>query len=288
MNSFRSEQVTLVTKWKEVLTNIKILERARVSKPSDEFGAYADLIKKGTCFVVYGSHERIGFAPSKFVGYASNKLSEHSDKQHRDGRETNRALRAIIGRAPESNRVVDSMYRRFCSDLGFQPNKKGTFGAPRKFWVSDEAYEVVDSSVVEIIQNDQSLSATEKQQLVKARVGQGQFRKGLIELWGGCCLTGCTANELLRASHIKPWSAGDNRERLDPYNGLLLTPNADSLFDRGYITFSDDGVLIISKRLSPKARTALLAGCDKRIPIRENNRPYLEYHRSHRFLDSVS
>jgi 5-methylcytosine-specific restriction protein A len=65
-----------------------------------------------------------------------------------------------------------------------------------------------------------------------------------------CRLTGITDLRFLRASHIKPWSkCADGSERVDGSNGLLLSPHADFLFDRGWITFEDDGALICSDHL---------------------------------------
>ncbi|QDV39293.1 HNH endonuclease [Tautonia plasticadhaerens] len=67
---------------------------------------------------------------------------------------------------------------------------------------------------------------TERRALVLSRVGQGQFRDSLMSVWGGrCAVTGLDLPVLLRASHIKPWRDSDNRERLDAYNGLLLSPS---------------------------------------------------------------
>jgi hypothetical protein len=92
---------------------------------------------------------------------------------------------------------------------------------------------------------------TEREALRLARIGQGQFRTGCMEVWiGRCALTGVAIPEVLRASHIKPWHKSTNFERLDPYNGLLLAAHLDALFDRHLISFAANGSLIVSKRLS--------------------------------------
>lgn len=83
---------------------------------------------------------------------------------------------------------------------------------------------------------------TTREALIKARVGQGQFRKDLMKMWNGrCCATGLSEPSLLRASHIVPWSQANNAERLDPYNGLLLSPAYDAAFDAHLITLLPDG-----------------------------------------------
>ena len=76
---------------------------------------------------------------------------------------------------------------------------------------------------------------TEREAIVKARVGQGDFREALLSRWGGCAITGINRADLIRASHIKPWRYSTNSERLDPFNGLLLLPQYDpGLFTRSW------------------------------------------------------
>src|SRR5204863_4180739 len=100
---------------------------------------------------------------------------------------------------------------------------------------------------------------TEAERLVIQRVGQDVFRKALLEYWGGRCpITGIDQPELLRASHIKPWSdCLTDAERLDVFNGLLLAAHLDAAFDAALITFEDDGNLILSTRLTGRSRAAL-------------------------------
>ena len=72
-------------------------------------------------------------------------------------------------------------------------------------------------------------STTEREAVVKQRIGQQMFRNGLMTLWHGrCAISGLDVPELLRASHAKPWAAGTDEERLDFYNGLLLSANLDA------------------------------------------------------------
>lgn len=86
-------------------------------------------------------------------------------------------------------------------------------------------------------------SATQTEALAQQRLGQARYRAALMALWNGACaLTGVDIPELLRASHAKPWSDASDRERLDPFNGLLLEVRFDQLFDQGLISFNDDGI----------------------------------------------
>lgn len=119
-----------------------------------------------------------------------------------------------------------------------------------------------------------------------ARRGQGIYRSSLLETMPICCFTGLADTVLLRASHIKPWRNCDNEERLDPYNGLILTPTYDVLFDKGLISFYDDGRLLISSYLSSEISDVLLLeeGVTYNIFNVHNLRsPYLEYHRKYIF-----
>jgi hypothetical protein len=149
----------------------------------------------------------------------------------------------------------------------------------------DEAIERLDQRLEDAIKNDTSIDETEREAIVKARRGQGRYRKNLEQLESCCRITGVTDKRLLRASHIKPWrSCQTNQERLDGHNGLLLTPNADHLFDKGYISFEDDGRILISARIDRRQFELLgiqdgLAG----KTFSEQQAVYLSFHRSEVF-----
>jgi hypothetical protein len=98
----------------------------------------------------------------------------------------------------------------------------------------------------------ENLLQTEKESLVLSRRGQGTFRRRVQLFEEGCRVTGVTAEKLLVASHIKPWAAADDAERLDGNNGLFLSPHVDRLFDKGYITFTKNGRLEVSPLLDPE------------------------------------
>jgi predicted restriction endonuclease len=110
-----------------------------------------------------------------------------------------------------------------------------------------------------------------------------------MEYWGGrCAVTGLDVGELLRASHIKPWARCESdAERLDVYNGLLLAPHLDALFDRGLITFSDEGNLTCSSQLSEHQWGLVGVGNVERCvrSLTDEHRKYLRWHRSEVFRD---
>ncbi len=110
--------------------------------------------------------------------------------------------------------------------------------------------EVLDDAIERRVAADMALEETVRASVIQARRGQGRFRKNVEALERSCRLTGITNPTLLKASHIKPWRlCSTAAERLDGMNGFLLTPDADLLFDRGFISFSDDGEVLVSPRV---------------------------------------
>ncbi len=129
-----------------------------------------------------------------------------------------------------------------------------------------------------------NLPTSEREAIVKARRGQGRFRKYLIKYWDGCAVTGCREESLLIASHIKPWKHSSLKEKIYPYNGLLLTPSLDAAFDGGYISFDNEGSILISERLTSVDADALAIHAEMRLRrIEPEHREYLEYHRKQIF-----
>ena len=124
--------------------------------------------------------------------------------------------------------------------------------------------------------------ATEREQLARARIGQGKFRKDLMQVWSSrCAVSAVERPELLRASHIKPWSSSNNKERLDPANGLLLSAVYDAAFDALLISFDDDGIITFSSDFPHAAGTA--AGINptaKLSVVTDAMKDYLAEHRA--------
>ena len=126
---------------------------------------------------------------------------------------------------------------------------------------------------------------TTREALARARVGQGVFRSQVLKIWGSrCCVTGSRMHDAIRASHIKPWCASTNQERLDPNNGLPLIATLDALFDAGLITFEPGGKLLISERVDAGERNLLgLIACTLARKPSDQTAKYLAYHRQHVF-----
>ncbi|CAG0983722.1 hypothetical protein MTYP_01903 [Methylophilaceae bacterium] len=129
-----------------------------------------------------------------------------------------------------------------------------------------------------------NIGETEKEQLIKARIGQGLFRQNVMAIESKCRVTGVGETSFLVASHIKPWRDADNQERLDGNNGLLLSPHVDKLFDGGWITFTSEGEMLLA---DPSLNQLIQAwGIDPKVNVgrfTKKQANYLEYHRNEIF-----
>ena len=132
-----------------------------------------------------------------------------------------------------------------------------------------------------------NLSPTQREAIVQARVGQGLFRRNVAHIETRCRLTGVTEPTHLRASHTKPWRASSDQERLDGENGFLLTPTVDHLFDRGFLSFEDNGELLISPVAQRGTLERMGIPCSRVCNVgtfSTGQKEFLSYHRDNVFL----
>jgi len=147
--------------------------------------------------------------------------------------------------------------------------------------VSDEVIAIeIDKQIDKV-----PVEGKDKMAYIKSRVNQGIFRDKLLERYDECCMCKIRDPHLLVASHIKPWAACEPKEKLDDDNGLLLCPNHDALFDKGYITFDDNGYVIVSDQLNQTDKKCMNLEDIKLLYLTEGNKKYLEYHRTNIFLN---
>jgi HNH endonuclease len=111
--------------------------------------------------------------------------------------------------------------------------------------------EVEEAAEERRIEQRAYIDQSQRQALIKAMHGQGPFRENVEKVEQRCRVTGLQDRRHLRAGHIKPWCKSDDREKLDGNNGLLFSPHLHHLFDRGHISFSDMGELLVSSHLNP-------------------------------------
>jgi hypothetical protein len=138
-------------------------------------------------------------------------------------------------------------------------------------------------SIVTVVTDTVEVTETDKEQVIKSRIGQSTFKKALLDIEQKCRLCGIRDKSFLVASHIKPWSKSNHQERLDVNNGLLLCPNHDSLFDKGYISFEDDGIIMISDRLDEATKVFLNINESMNIRMNQSQQQYVKWHREYTF-----
>lgn len=139
------------------------------------------------------------------------------------------------------------------------------------------------------LRTDANVPETTRKAIVLARRGQGLFKQRVMEIERACRITGVSRQEHLRASHCKPWRDATNDERLDGENGLLLTPNADHLFDRGFIGFEDNGDVLVSPVAHVDSLNRMGLNSSRVINVghfSEGQRRYLDFHRENVLLRS--
>lgn len=150
------------------------------------------------------------------------------------------------------------------------------FGEEEHPYVVEREEEQIEEAIID---------KSEKTQLIKARIGQGEYRKNLLSLCPFCPITLISDDRLLIASHIKPWVSSNDFEKTDPLNGFMLTPTFDRLFDRGFLSFTNDKKTMLSPFLSNMTYSKLNIADNKTIAHlpTEGREAYLEYHRKNIF-----
>lgn len=190
------------------------------------------------------------------------------------------------GKIINKEQLIDLMGYNYFSAQSPRYFEYNLFEKVRDFGLNlNKEKEIIQIKIKDIKFNDLKdiKDASEKNAIIKIRIGQSSFRKQLINKYEKCCICGIRNRNLLIASHIKPWSkCSTNKEKVDyESNGLLLCSQHDKLFDRGYISFNDNGKIIISSILDKKEYELLniSSSFKLRINIKTKMKSYLKYHR---------
>jgi hypothetical protein len=251
---------------------------------SNERRLHARSMKNVKYFVVVNVDEQLVFAPGNFSTYRDNSSATHRGIGDRSGGEPVRIISKILQEPMRSGdpgyELIDESYIAYCTEFGVTPSRHFQ---DRSYWVIDRdgSADAEIEKDIEEVKRDPTLSATEKDALIKARRGQGRFRSSLKKRWGhACAVTGCKQNEILRASHIKGWKHSRHEERRDSRNGLLLSANLDALFDNKLISFEDNGEMIVSMRITIEERTRLGIPLKLRLPLCAEEKAFLNWHRT--------
>lgn len=199
-------------------------------------------------------------------------------------------LSDLLGVKPEQTRKGQPIWTLAICDASEETDSHGHFQWVLKDAVASalEKLGIVTPVVVDNIfqeleekrNNLETLSQKNREATIQARIGQGLFRERLINHWEGCSVTGFDNTNLLIASHIKPWRNCTFPEALSMTNGLLLLPNIDLAFDRGFVSFDATGKIIFSPQFSDEDASAL--GISRSMKLRwchPQHEEFLEYHR---------
>jgi putative restriction endonuclease len=141
------------------------------------------------------------------------------------------------------------------------------------------------NEVVDIARSS-NIPATEKYEQIKRRIGQQRFRREVMDFFNNRCAI--TSSKLLvRASHIKPWAKATDEDRLNPSNGLALSPLYDAAFDAGLISFRDNGEIILSPFNTQDLLELGIKGNEKIHSISEEHTLFLSWHRQNLFKAGI-
>lgn len=138
-----------------------------------------------------------------------------------------------------------------------------------------------ESELMSVIK-EARLDATSKRSEINVRLGQHRFRRMVLARWNSCCaVTG--ADIFINASHIKPWRDSSNFDRINPDNGIALSPLYDKAFDQGYISFADDGMLLVAEKFRERLTRLGMNLVVKISELTEDSQPFLKHHRQYIF-----
>ena len=246
------------------------------------------LVKPGDVIFSYAKQAIGAIGVASSVAYDAPQPEEFAKNWHPDGRRIDVVYSAIspgvplatfvdqlVRYLPERNSPITRLKTGVQGYLFSIPPKAGQFICDRLAIVAP-VEQIVADTLEQTVPDE-----TTREALIKARVGQGRWRRDLLRHWSGkCAITGLDVEPLLRASHIKPWRDSDNRERLDVMNGFILGPTYDAAFDGGLISFNNDGTIAISPRLSTNQLLAAGISQTARLSmIVDEHRGYLAHHR---------
>ena len=243
-------------------------------------GAYWDLI--GWRVDVRFTRLRLAMKPSEHMGRLGPLLPhKYSPLRANGGGLQNVYLTA----------VPESMAAALIDLIGAEASTlvRGLYVAEQSAVVPAIGLEQWEEHQLNSIRDNAAIPETEREQVVMARRGQGLFKSRVMTIERSCRITGVTREEHLRASHCKPWRDSSNEERLNGENGLLLTPNADHLFDRGFIGFEDGGDIIISPVADSESLARLGIDTKRRTNVGKfsaGQRKFLDFHRESVLLKS--
>jgi len=247
------------------------------------------------------------FAPSRFAGYRDNTIYNYylDDSGNLrvkpgvsiDGGVTDPRIKKLLGRDHVEDKELKDELNKSCEQWGLKPYDKR-----HTFWrISNEDMKSIQEHPARSVKKKFTSKSVlgiqscpegmNKKVYTNKRVNHAVFSRWLMKNDDGKCrLCQLAIKRLLVASHIKPWAACKDhpKDRINPANGLLLCCAHDALFDKGYISFDENGSIMISSLLNDEARKQLNVSTNMDITIKDGNNYFLEYHRKKIFKQNAS
>lgn len=285
-----SFKMPLIETREQLLENIDTLKTYLLGddKSKNEFAI--EKIQNGRVFFVVQHEGYFSFYPSRFIGYQKNSKIKHEQanvKELLDGKKTNPQISKILCKKNVYNAKIEEEYKKFCQRIGIIKISKNK----RSYWILDELEMAISNTIgstnniIQSFEEDKKnhISTAEKEQIVKSRIGQSVIRNKLLFLKKHCELCSIKQEELLVASHIKPWAESDNFERGDKDNLLLLCAMHDALFDKGFISFDEEGKILISEEIKRDELEKYMLYENMKISVDDTKKKYLSFHRENIF-----
>jgi hypothetical protein len=247
----------------------QVIEAASASPKPTEFGNVGDYwANEGWLVGVYFTAAPQHLAPKDhFAAIAPLLPAKYSPINKRDGDGNQKCYLAGIS---------DALGLLLLALLGVEATASFT----STLYVNDAENDVEVLDDIHQIEGDATIPETQRLQLAKARIGQGLFRKRVMLVDPHCRVTGVEDSRLLIASHIKPWRDASNAERINGYNGIMLSPHVDALFDERLISFEDDGRMLVHPSLRQDVLDRWSIRRDTRVErFRSEQSRFLEHHR---------
>lgn len=150
-----------------------------------------------------------------------------------------------IGGLPGGRKQVEPIWQEFID------NKDALLFESERI-LAEKEHTSIENKYAEVLQDTRHLKGEYKLREVKTRVNQDVFRQIVIANYNSkCAITGIDIPDLLLASHIIPWSKSEV-ERLNPENGICLSPLYDRAYDKGFITISEKFEIVLSREIREK------------------------------------
>lgn len=265
--------------------SLKYISKLEPSKRSREYNYYSDEEKDSIIYEYLFNSTSHRWLDEHILGIALDKRTGHESmnilhfiglKDKHKGILKDYSIYEALGileqQDKEFNLVIQSL-QRYHQRSVLKANENGA---------TDAALGEIETTILTDSVNKE-ITETEKEQIYKSRIGQSAFKKALLAAEKRCSLCGVSDERFLIASHIKPWSQSSHQERLDVNNGLLLCPNHDAVFDKGFISFNDNGEMLISNSLDESTRLFLNINSTMKVAFNDRQLKYIKWHREKLF-----